>query len=538
MRTICVALLVVGFGVFVGCKKSVNTTESVQKDKDSPGAPVASQPVKRGTFTVGKSTTYVTVPVTSSGHVDYAAALNERLSKGVTAENNANVAIWKVIGPKLYDLAMIRNGFFEMMGMQTPPANGDYFIRLKQYAEQNGRDADAASEVLNRFSEQPWTANQDAILNDWLVANQTPLNALREAVKRTHYYHPMIPGTDEKGSLGLLSAQLPGGRVYRELALALAARAMLSLSHNQVAEAWQDLLACHRLGRHVGNGAMLIEALIGMSIDVIAGRGDLAFLEASKADAKTFENCLRDLRALPPLPSVVERVNLGERFWTLETIMMLDQYGAAHINRVAGMVKMQPVQSFSDEVLVGIDWNPGLEAVNTGYDRLVDILNEKDRTRRNQQFTKFGEDRNEQGSLLTRGDARAPLRNSGASASARGQAVGEVVFILLTPDGRKVQDAAERITQKHENVITAFALAWYQRSKGQYPVKLADLVPTYLADVPIDLFNGKEPVYQPNANGFMIYSVGVNCRDDDGQGEGDNPLGDDLVVRIPRRAKP
>src|SRR5262245_56957896 len=95
MRMICVALLF-GLGVFAGgCKKLVNTVGG-PKDTGSPGATTHG---KRGTFTVDKSTTYVTGPVTSTGHIDYAAALNERMSKGVTAENNANVAIWKVIGP-------------------------------------------------------------------------------------------------------------------------------------------------------------------------------------------------------------------------------------------------------------------------------------------------------------------------------------------------------------------------------------------------------------------------------------------------------
>src|SRR5882724_7209102 len=54
----------------------------------------------RGTFTISKETTYVTGPLDKDGYIDYAAALNERLSKGVTPESNANVLIWKAIGPR------------------------------------------------------------------------------------------------------------------------------------------------------------------------------------------------------------------------------------------------------------------------------------------------------------------------------------------------------------------------------------------------------------------------------------------------------
>ena len=48
---------------------------------------------------VGRDTTYVTGPIDKDGYIDYEAALNERLSQGVTPENNANVLIWKVLGP-------------------------------------------------------------------------------------------------------------------------------------------------------------------------------------------------------------------------------------------------------------------------------------------------------------------------------------------------------------------------------------------------------------------------------------------------------
>src|SRR5438094_5975588 len=53
----------------------------------------------KGTFTIGKETTYVTGPLDKDGYIDYAAALNERLGRGVTPENNACVLLWKALGP-------------------------------------------------------------------------------------------------------------------------------------------------------------------------------------------------------------------------------------------------------------------------------------------------------------------------------------------------------------------------------------------------------------------------------------------------------
>jgi hypothetical protein len=281
----------------------------------------------------------------------------------------------------------------------------------------------------------------------------------------------------------------------------------------------------------VGRGAVLIEGLIGISIDLIACRGDIVFLERANLGAKDLEGCIGDLRGLPPLPSIVDMLNIGERFWTLETIMLLDQFGAAHLNRVVGIVNMKPVCWFADDILDGIDWNPGLAVLNKWYDRVVAAGNERNRTKRNQQLLEIDREWNSLGHSLKEGDGGAALKDSGSPPASRGQAVGEVLIVLLMPAARKVLDAADRSLQTAENVITAFALIWHRRATGHYPERLADLAPTYLPQAPKDLFTGKQLVYQPTANGFVLYSFGTNGVDDSGKG-------DDLVVRIPQPDKP
>jgi hypothetical protein len=52
----------------------------------------------RPKLTISKETTYVLGPADQDGCIDYVTALNEYLGKGVTAENNANVLIWKATG--------------------------------------------------------------------------------------------------------------------------------------------------------------------------------------------------------------------------------------------------------------------------------------------------------------------------------------------------------------------------------------------------------------------------------------------------------
>ncbi len=59
--------------------------------------------------------------------------------------------------------------------------------------------------------------------------------------------------------------------------------------------------------------------------------------------------------------------------------------------------------------------------------------------------------------------------------------------------------------------------------------------PKYLAELPGDVFSAKAMIYKPTAAGYLLYSVGVNGKDDGGQLISEEPRGDDLRVRIPRK---
>jgi hypothetical protein len=96
-----------------------------------------------------------------------------------------------------------------------------------------------------------------------------------------------------------------------------------------------------------------------------------------------------------------------------------------------------------------------------------------------------------------------------------------------------VRRSADLAEQRQRNLHLAFALAAYRGEHKRYPDKLDVLAPEYLAEVPGDLFSGKALIYHPSWNGYLLYSVGVNGRDDGGRASADTPPGDDLPVRMP-----
>jgi len=522
MKATCATLLTLSLCILtIGCGRKSSSSAHQAEDK-----------TRRGTFTIGKKTTYIDGPLDNNGHIDYAAALNERLREGVTPENNANVLLWQAIGPNP-GLVRVPAGFFEELGMPEPPPSGDYFISIDSPTIASGTELMKSSAIiLDELVRRPWKAKEFPVVDSWLTANEKPLSLVVEASKRTHFYSPVIPPKNARGSTGLWNAVLPGVRASRELAIALVTRAMLRLGEGKDEEAWQDLLACHRLGRLLAQGALLIDGLVGVAIDQIACRADLAFVEKTQPDSGKASAYIRDLRALASLPGVKRQINLGERFAILDTIMAVDRNGFTALTtiREGDNIPKPPAEAF----LNGIDWNPALEFANGWYDKAVEALDERDRASRNRKLAHLETDFLALQNKFLDGTVRLSELDPATPASERGKIVGEYFVPVLFPAARKVLDAHDRGEQSLENVIVAFALAAYKRDKGSYPDLLDALAPKYLQAIPKDRFSEKPLLYKPSSEGYLLHSVGPNGENDGGRGLDDDPKGDDIVVRMPQ----
>ena len=226
-------------------------------------AKAKSKPTK---LVISKETTYITQPLTKDGYPDYVGAINRRLGEGVTAQNNANVLFWMAHGPHPEGTTM-DSPFFKLMGVEAPPEEGDYFVRLDRYlidqAQIEPSDPkwdefwDDFAEQETRVTSRPWKAKDYPQISKWLKANETPLALVIAGAQRPKYFSPLVakPG-------GLLALYLPFVQARRAFGRALAARAMLRVGEGRVEAAWDDLLACHRLGRLVGRGSTLGESWV------------------------------------------------------------------------------------------------------------------------------------------------------------------------------------------------------------------------------------------------------------------------------------
>jgi hypothetical protein len=186
------------------------------------------------------------------------------------------------------------------------------------------------------------------------------------------------------------------------------------------------------------------------------------------------------------------------------------------------------------QIHASLDWEPGIRVANEWYDRFAKALRPTTRAARLAVRGKHGQDLD----LLLKEAKRSEerLKQGDPNLNASKEVSKNIACISIGLVAATIQhpiDAWDGCEQIQANLQVAFALVAFQRDNGHYPAKLDEIAPKYLVTIPGDVFSNKALIYKPSDKGFLVYSVGINGKDDGGLGYDDIPPGDDLHVRLP-----
>jgi hypothetical protein len=514
-----------------------NTAEPAQGETENGTAnqgPAATKP----RITVSKETTFLEGPLTEDGYVDYRAALNAMLSEGVTPENNAAVLLWQCSGPKGI-AEENREEFFKLLGIDPLPEEGAYFVTLKQLAQNAGVDPEDWDYVTH-YSQQrlqafdaPWKADDLPNIADWLAANEKHLKTAAIASRRTRYCQPTMPG-DWPSRIEALGE---GRHGISEMARAFRVRAMLRMGEGNVDSAWEDILAVYRLARLLGQGGTINDAMEGDRLDRWACDAGIRLLQFAEVTPDQARKMQADLRELAPLPSMGDKVNHAERFMFLDRVALMARNGPKRMRKEWGDYEDEYdlFRFIADRTsMTQIDWNEVLKLGNVACDRLIEASRIATYPERAAALEKWHTDMQKLQMTLTGPLALYAIIDDRRddSAKAAGQYVARLLvgyYLSVLWVGSQVEDrqgATFEVTQ------AAFALAVYKGENGEYPARLDALVPRYVPEVPLDRFTDKPLRYEKSENGYLLYALGLNQRDDGGSTYTDRRGGDDIVVRI------
>jgi hypothetical protein len=90
------------------------------------------------------------------------------------------------------------------------------------------------------------------------------------------------------------------------------------------------------------------------------------------------------------------------------------------------------------------------------------------------------------------------------------------VAMIFLPSLQGFHARQAESTAKLNGLKIVLALKIYKAENGEYPDSLDLLVPVYVKELPKDPFSGRDYIYCREGEGFVIYSVGFNQKDDGG----------------------
>jgi hypothetical protein len=457
---------------------------------------------------VSRETTFITSPLRQNGLPDYEKYVLDLSREGVTPENNAAVLLWQALWPGELDPK-----YFAMMadelGLEKIPDEEDALVPLRGL-DSSIPSVPLADDIIERSRTTPWKSDQLPTLAKWLIENQAPLDLVVEASRRPRYYSPsptLLDSTTDSAYLMML----PGLQSTRAAARALSTRAMWHLGEGRPAEAWRDLLATHRLARLVGQGPTLVEQMVAIAIDGFACRGTQTLLHRGDLDNSQLANIRQHLENLPTFSNIASSINLMERLAFIDAIVHL---GASNSDQFIDELDLG--DQFKVTAVVAVDWNIVLRMGNQNFDRLSTAAKMRRSSERQGAFAQINYD-------LSISEARlkqpTELAAGLLSCSARSKLVGSMMISLLLPAINAISHAEDRANTSFDLTRIAAALAVYRSERGAYPEALDDLVPEVVDQLPVDLYYANPFLYRRTADGYLLYSAGVNGVDDGGSNE-------------------
>lgn len=535
--------LIGGFSAFLLCG-GVGTCVAVRTWRSLPGSAI----------TVGRDTTYLEGPLDKDGYVDYAGALNRQLSEGVTPEENAAVLLLQAFGPPFGD-AEYRRKVYDLLGVEPLPSEGEYFVDDEivgelvaetATGEKEGAapsmEANTTSTPSERFwrdceeaSTRPWTAQEFPDLARWVEVNEGPLDLVVEASRRPKCFLPIVLLTPEEG---LMSYGMWLAHMTRSAVRVLCIRATLRVGEGRLDEAWQDLLAGHRLARHVSQSPMSVVGLTGAAMESMVAQSQTVLIHYGEPVPGQIRQFLDDMNSLPPRRPLSDRIN-ADRLQSLDSIACLSR----NLGTLMEEDGDAPKSEFVKELMgmagrAAMDWDEMLRTANHYYDALEEAVNRPT----------FQERREAVAALNAALDAEVEqmrsfgrfVRSFASSRSPRttmSNHIATMLVALLISSSDWVIRADERAFTQCSMLLITLGAAAYRAEYGVYPQSL-DAVRPYLPDVPVDLYSEKPFGYRLENDGFVLYSVGPNGIDEAGRNQDDpgspeDSKADDIALHVP-----
>jgi hypothetical protein len=452
----------------------------------------------RRTIRPGYLTTRIVQPRLPDGRIDYAVAIDTFFSRGVTPQNNAAVPLLQALGRQAISDRQPVNGVTDALGMPPVPEAGEYFIAYEDSTRT--RRPPATNEAIDfslPYAPSAYPTEVTPEIREWVKANERVLPKIIEATRRRRFFIPLFAG---HRTVTLVEVQLKHVKALKEVGAVLHARALMRLEAGNGAGFTEDILTVHRIARLLGQSSTMVERVVAMAIEVSASLADVAAARSGKLTPQQARDLIAALTEVGDLPGYVDTIDRGERFLGHDIVQALAAMPPTEAGRLFNALQDRytaPPWLFR---FLPIPYERTMREMNQAYDGMVVAAHQPTYAQRVEALRLW----------ITDVDREV---QSGAYVNLLS---ADWAISLLLPTLERANERTETARMWNHLARVALALAAFKAEKGSYPASLVELSPAYLRDVPIDSFVERPLVYARQGDGYRLYSVGPNMKDDDG----------------------
>jgi hypothetical protein len=401
---------------------------------------------------ISTETTFITEPLTSDGkQIDYFVAIQQRIQpdNAATDDNGYRLLVqhlskspdssaehFETLCRKLGLVAdaiqpdMVFEDPYDFLDAHIDSEDGDAAFG-DQLRDQSAWELREAFERLHRA----WTLDDLPLMDAWLRTNGPALDLIGRAVQKPVFYIPLVRRSEDELLILIL---LPEIQWKRSLARGLSARANYRIGTGDIDGAIDDIIACKRLGRHVGHGATVIHMLAGIAIEGTADAISIAGSFEHQPTEEQLRRLVEQAENIPP-PADLDLKSLAERFQALDIIQSLSS-GKKNATDELGLDSL-PERFFAT---LAYDWNVVAQRFNQHFDAMA----------------------------ATGDDPPAEYFNPLAlfvSRRARSEQMADMWAHLLLGGKHAVSEGARRNVCTHQMKRITLAMLIYERDHGKLP---------------------------------------------------------------------
>jgi hypothetical protein len=333
----------------------------------------------------------------------------------------------------------------------------------------------------------------------------------------------LVATRDDPTKFPMLGVLLPQLAAVRGAARIMAADAVRAAERGDGARFVDDIEAMVRMSVHAADGRVMIGDLVGMAVRSVAIDRALATLEW-KPDLLDAGQLARLQRAFESVPPAFRRIDLGaERLMWVDLEQRLytddgDGNGWFRLDRDALLPLIGTVESSSrgmNDILEGSAMHAAsLAAVTISGPAAALIV--ADRRTTHEFFERWATRIEESSALPLRDHATVAALDRELRDATAADPVNLLLPRLLMPSlGRAVERFAVDRARCDAAAAVCAALR-FRADTGAWPARAEDLAPRYVPAVPLDPWTGLPIHMASDANGFRMWSVGEDGRDDGG----------------------